>query len=296
MKLRLFVLVYGAEFLNLFEQVCCRSLLQPKNIKSIQGTIVSLYSDTSSMARATELAAKLGTVEPHLIAPTGDAAQNQQRCVMEEIRRCIDTDSQMLMVCPDNFWGDGSVENLLAIAGEGAGICVAAAHPRVDPVWFCRSAPMLDNVAIDNPTLVRLAIASLHPSWAAAVPNHQHDTSSYRAGVTLSPVALDLYAVSHLLPTVFLARFTEADYILFREAIAKGMQGIFDHIWPCMLVNQERQRVVGSSDAVFVVELTPADSHNVPLTPNDRTKPNQYHRDAPHIRANRNHVAIWRAA
>lgn len=303
MKLRLFVCVYGREFLSLFQQVACRSLLQPRNKAALAASdvTVALYSDPATMEEAAETADHLGTVERHWIEPTANAPQTQQAAIMAEIRRCIDEDATCIMVCPDNFWGDGTLPNLLAIAGEAQGICLAVPHPRVNRLSFeCRlmgDSLIAGGKTLDNGNLVYRAMQVLHPSWTNARETpFPADTSSFNAGISWSGIGDGLYAVSHLLPTVFVARFIEADYILFREAIAKGLAGIWDHHWPIMLVNTGRQRVIGSSDAAFIVELTDADSHNVPLTPNDPKEPNRYHRDAPHIRANRNVTAIWRAA
>ena len=260
--------MYGAEFLDLFHKVAYRSLLQPSNARALQqhDVTVALYSDALTIDRAVEMARGLGPVEPHVVAVVGNDAQMQQTLIYNEIRRCIDDDATFVLVPPDDFWGDGSLANLLATAGAAKGICVAVPSVRVDKGKFLAMLPPGRHVANDG--LVWLALKTLHPAWQAAFSNLNY-TSSFLAGISITRLSDNLFVVSHLLPSVFIAQFIEADYTFFREAIAKGMLGVLDHHWPNLLVRQGRQRVVGSSDLAFIAEPTDVNSHNVELTPNN---------------------------
>lgn len=294
MRLRLFVVVWG-EFLDLFESVTVPSLLQPKNFAALRAhdTTVSVYSDVASLPRAAAIARRLGPVEGRVIVTDGDPTSAQSRAIANEVALCAKTGATCLMVCPDNFWGDGSVSGLLGILGDADGLCVAVPHPRVDRDEFLRRA--VGGEVLDNAALVSRALDCLHPSWVQA-DERLPETTSGLAGVSWKEIGTGLYAVTHLLPTVFAARFNSDDVGVFQRAVKADVSGIYDHAWPEMLVNSQRYRVIGSSDAAFIVELTGPDTHNVPLNPNNPKIPAQYHRDAPHIRANRNLAAIWRAS
>ncbi len=64
----------------------------------------------------------------------------------------------------------------------------------------------------------------------------------------------------------------------------------------CAFAQDGRLRTIASSDAVCIVELTKATTHNTELRPLDPKKPDDFHRSAAHISLNRNVVAIWRSA
>lgn len=293
--MRLFVCAYGSRFVTDLEDYAIRSLRHKLNKPGLEGATVSLYCDAEQMKRAAEICSSLDIpVEQHVITIDSDPANIQQRCIQEEIERCLECHEAMVMVCPDNYWGGGTLPNLIAIAGKTPGVCLAVPHPRVNRGQFpvpISTASEGKLIGPDNPSLVHLAMMRLHPSWEMADQSLEN-TSSYLAGIGFSRIGEKLYAVSHLLPTVFYATFTEHDLCFFREARARGLKGIWDHHWPSLLVKQGRQRVVASSDAAFIVELTDMDSHNVQLL---RNEPGKFHRVVDHVNANRNVTAIWRA-
>ena len=86
---------------------------------------------------------------------------------------------------------------------------------------------------------------------------------------------------------------TETDAKWFRDM---NKFGSYDHSFPRRLVDEQRQRVIGSSDAAFVVELTPPRSNAPRLQPTDPSAPDRFNAAEAHHLANRNLVAIWRAA
>ena len=290
MKIRLFTLVYGNEFLDLFERVAARSLLQAKNKTALNGCVVSLYTDAETSGHAHMVATQLGSVDVHEIVADWTDARTQQRCMLAEVRRCLDDDAAMVICNPENYFGDGAFSNLIRIGSGCRGICVASAFPRVNRQEFLEKLPPWD---VDCPTLVGLAIETLHPSWQAAWAGRAI-SSSYDAGITIDKLSDKLYAVNHLLPTIFMAQFVEDDYTALGQLIDAGVDGVWDHYWPELVVAQNRQRTIGSSDAFFVTELTDPNTHNVQLM--RHYSDNRYHRDGLHIRSNRNVVSIWRAA
>jgi hypothetical protein len=305
MTLRICVVCYGDEHASLYEQVAVRSLLQTRNRAAIPaGTIVAVYSDATTMDRVATASEPLGIVERHIVAiPTDPNAHYsvQTNAFVDEIGIAVRTDATMLMLGPDNFWGDGSLGNLLAIAGETQA-CFAVPHVRVDQAVFLAGlaqpinadvkARLDDPIDIPNPRLASLAFVAMHPSWRDADLT-KPDANSFITGIGWRDLGNGLYAIHHLQPTVFLARPNARDYGFFAER--RHVLGIWDHFWPEILAQEGRLRTIASSDAVCIVELTKASTHNTELRKLDPKKPDDFHRTGAHISMNRNVVAIWRA-
>jgi hypothetical protein len=288
MKLRFFVICYGTAHADLYERIAVRSLTQTRNKAAIPpGAVVSVYSDAESMWRVAAISACLGAVEPHVL-PLSENTYDTQNCAfIEEVGRCVREDAALVIVNPDCFWGDGSLANLLAIAGE-QNVCVASPHVRVDRDKFLAAVSASE---LDNQSLVSLAMRTLHQSWIDADVSKER-ANTYHTGIAIRRIGIQLHAVSHLQPTVFFARLNARDYGFFAEH--PQARGLWDHAWPATLIEQNRYRVVASSDAVFIAELTDATTHNTELRTVDPKKPDDFFRDAPHISANRNIVGIWR--
>lgn len=286
-KLRFFVICYGEAHADLYERIAVRSLTQTRNKAAIsEGTVVALYSDAATIDRVSAVSKSLGTVEPHVMALSENHYDTQNKAFIEEIGNCVREDATLVIVNPDNFWGDGSLANLLAIAGE-QNVCVASPHVRVDRDRFLETMPEGD---IDNPSLVSLAMKTLHQSWIDADVSKPR-SNGFATGIGIRSPG-PLHVVHHLQPTVFLAKLNARDYGFFAEH--PTARGLWDHAWPEILVAENRQRVVASSDAVFIAELTDSATHNTELYPVDPKKPDAFFRDAPHISANRMVVGIWR--
>ena len=306
MTLRICVVCYGDEHASLYEQVAVRSLLQTRNRAAIPtGTIVAVYSDAATMDRVAKTSEPLGIVERHVVTiPTDPNAHYsvQTNAFVDEIGISVRTDATMLMLGPDNFWGDGSLGNLLAIAGQTQA-CFAVPHVRVRQDVFLQYINHFFGV-IENDWLVRNAFNMLHPSWHDAADTlhpswrdadlTKPDANSFITGIGWRDLGNGLYAIHHLQPTVFLARPNARDYGFFAER--RHVLGIWDHYWPDILAQEGRLRTIASSDAVCIVELTKASTHNTELRKLDPKKPDDFHRAGAHISMNRNVVAIWRAA
>ncbi len=277
-----------------------RSFLQTRNRAAIpSGTVVALYSDAQTMDRVAKASEALGQVEQHVVAvPEGPNGHYtlQTQAFVDEVGISVRTDSTMLMLGPDNFWGDGSLGNLLAIAAETQA-CFAVPHVRVDQDLFVRLLNEPASGEFTNSGLVDTAVRILHPSWRDADLTWSSlgpQVNSYFTGIGWRDLGNGLYAIHHLQPTVFLARPTARDYGFFSER--RHVLGIWDHFWPEILAQEGRLRTVASSDAVCIVELTKATTHNTELRKLDPKKPDDFHRRASHIEMSRNVVAIWRAA
>jgi hypothetical protein len=70
--------------------------------------------------------------------------------------------------------------------------------------------------------------------------------------------------------------------------------GYWDSKFPETLVPDQRQRVIASSDAVFICELTP-ESRPLPPVVKADAEIDKYEHNLAHHAINRNIVSIWRA-
>lgn len=288
MKFRFFSLVYGERFVDIYERIAVRSLLQTANASAIRpGTVVSLYTDRASADRAGAIAGRLGELQITIIEP-GNAGDTLQRALIAEIERCIAENAALIMLPPDTFWGDGSLGNLLAVA-NGQNLCIGAPHVRVNRDDFLASLPAGD---IDNAELVRLSMANLHPTWRDANVS-LNPRNTWWSGTLIRQLSPKLYAVHHRLPTIYLAHFTPDDLNFFRDQTKLGS---WDHSWPGLLVQQQRQRILSSSDLFFAAELTPENENIPPLVDADPAMDDRYRGNFPHHAVNANSVSSWRSA
>lgn len=284
--IRLFCLAYGAKFVDLFERVTVRSLMQPRNRAVISDAKISLYTDKDSVERATGIASQLAPVEPTLLDAGLHPGEMLHRALIAEIRECLRTGSTLIMAPPDTFWGEGSLANLLAV-GSVPNVCVGAAHARVNRDQFLEALP---EGVIENDRLVSLSIEHLHRTWGEADCTREK-TNTWWSGTSLRKVSDKLWAVQHLLPTIHLARFVQSDLEFFER---HDKRGLWDHRWPACLVEQQRQRIIGSSDMFFAAELTGETENIPPLTDRDVNEPDKYRGNERHHAINRNLISVWR--
>lgn len=295
MKRRFVVFAYGDEHASLYESIAVRSASHRRNRPAFEDAVISVYSDNATMERIARASRTLAQVETHLVDTTPGHYAAQVKVFLDEMGRCVRDDAAMILLNPDCFWGDGSLTNMIRIAGEQP-VCIAVPHPRVDAKkfqdeWDYRLVNWGRDIEPDNSGLVSMAMQTLHSSWKDA-DTAKGEANSFLTGIGMREISRGIYAVHHLLPTVFYARPSARDYGFFKQNA--GIPGLWDHHWPQVLVEDSRLRVVGSSDAVFLVELTNADTHGTEKQKIDPVKPDAYNRTAPHIETNRMFVSVWR--
>ena len=290
--LRLFNVVYGERFIDLYERISFRSLLrQSKNRAALPNdAIVVFYTDNASARKLRDVVGDL-RFEINIADTAKPPPVVFQECLICEIKSCLTRNATMLMVTCDMFFGDGSLGNLLAIAVARPGACIAAPNIRVERNSFIK-AISYRRWSISNPALVKLALRHQHKTWRDTHIN-QPMRNCYDAGTSMQRLTPKLYAVSHLLPNCYLARLTSDDLHFFETAKEANA---WDHRWPSLLVAQNRHYVIGSSDAFFAAELTELDENHPAVEPNSDHTIDDYREDEPHHRTNRNTVFIWRSA
>lgn len=285
--IRILSIVYGDPFCTWFDTITLRSVLrQPLNGAAAEGIQWSIYTNHESAEVLRELMVGI-PFEINLTDVSGGTSAVLHRCLIEEAKKCLAMGATLVMAPPDSFWGDGSLPNLIAVAGNRADLCVAAPHVRVEQLPFLDKLP--DGI-LTNAQLVTFSLSVLHRVWRECDPDQPMLNTAF-SGHTLRKLPVPgHYSVCHMIPTPYLARFTQAD-IDFLQASSPDS---WDHRWPLLLVEQERQRVIGSSDGFFLAELTNPDTHFPPMVPRVEHE-DFFNAAASHTKVNRNMISIWRA-
>lgn len=282
MKLRIFTLVYGDKYLEWLKRSSA-SLNWPENRKALEGATWTVCTGQEDRVRRT-----LGPVgiplEIHKVEHQGNIGKYLVKCLAGEMRAAVETESALLVAPPDLIFGEGTIRTMVKIASENPYTCVAVPHPRVVAETF----PELKEPT-SNAKLVRLAMEHLHQGWKSSnieLPMN----SSFDSGAGWREIGPNLYAVTARIPTCHLVRPKKEDVDFLKAQLG----GAWDHLWPEMLVKEQRQRVIGGSDAAFIVELTSARDNRLGMLPR-KSEPDAYRKNLEHHKVNRNVVTIWRA-
>ncbi len=290
--LRLMSMVWGDTHLDWFARACVASLAQPGNRASLRRHVAvwDIVTDKRDVPAARMAARALDLpIEMHVVDTGAEGGVILQRELINAMRRCLASDMGLLLAPPDSMFGEGSIGTICALA-KPRDLCIAVPHVRVTPGILHEPAP-----ARSNAYLVGAAWRHLHRTWSDANAELPL-TNTYAGGVSWREVGAGLYAVTHRLPTVYLAQFRPTDLQWWEAWTAKsGLVGAWDHFWPSLLVTEGRQRVVGSSDAAFIAEVTPKYSNIPPLRSTDPDNPDDVWGQSAHFIFNRNHVSIFRA-
>lgn len=300
--LRIYTAVWGDKYIDLFEKTIIRSFGWGKNKHALQNekVIWSLHTKKEDSVRLIHACKRIGIedfeiTELHedMFKPHADQGAVLLKQFIEEIRRCLETRSKLLLAPPDSIFGDGTLESLFH-AGTQEYTCIAVPHPRVTPSIFeypSEFCPSL-KAELDNSTLVKCAFENLHRTWSEAQIGFDK-INSYVGGVAWRRIGPNLYSVQHRLPTNYLIHFHPSDLEFFEKQIVFGS---IDHIWPSKLIKEERERVVGSSDVAFICEVTDPKQNIPPNYPYMKNEPDRFWRNAPHNQVFRQFNVIFRGA
>lgn len=288
MKARLLTIVWGEKHIDWFERACLASLALPANLAALRHHCEcwDIVTSPEDQARLTALALPLWLpLKFHEADFSADHGDVLQLSIIKAMERCRDDDLALFIAPPDTIFGDGSIGSICAV-GQPRHTCVAVPHVRVLP----RLLETAD-CARSNAALVAAAWRNLHRTWVEC-DVERDTTNSFYGGTSWQRIGPGLYGVTHLLPTVYLAHFNETDIGWWH---AQTKSGAWDHRWPSKLVAEARQRVIGSSDAAFMVELTDEFANVPPVTRNDLDTPAKYWGQAAHNVMNFNGLCVFRA-
>lgn len=292
-QLRIFTTVWGEKHLDWFKKYCLRSLSFEKNRLAIEDAtwcVLTTGEDRPKIeAMIQESGLKLRHLEFIIFGPdffenphASGAFINQG--LLLEISKNISMNTQMLLAPPDTIFGDGSVTSMREMARQRDSV-IFVAHMRVLP-----DIEVKDNMS--NANLVSSAFKHSHATWTFA-QDGLDQINSYVGGVSWKYLDQGLFAVTHRLPTPYLINWTPEDIVFFKNQLHWG---VIDHAWPhACLIETERMRLVGSSDAAFMVEVTPADANIPPLAAYHDSEPDHFWKNLSHNKVNRMFSVILRA-
>lgn len=266
-SLQLLTIVYGEQYVKLFEKCCLRSLSLFHNSKSLfkakaTWNIFTNYEDMEHIRNLFDQ--NLSTIKVNIqgMDQLRKYTDPVQSALVWQIDQCLKTNDLFLMAPPDTFFSDKTIENLLKVQSK-KGECVAVAHPRVHESF------LNETLSANNEYLVQSAMKHAHRSWTDAEKHHEFNTT-YMGGIEWQEIQSGLYAISHRLPTVYLIDFLPEDLEYFKLCISSGD---FDHIWPSTLLTKkddkrniiinDRYKLIGSSDIAFICEITDKEK-NIP--------------------------------
>lgn len=273
--LRLYTVAFGDKYLEWFKRALLPSLYFKKNRDAIQKAHWVIVTDKEE---AYELASELFpemTIECYY-------PRTAEQDIQTEIESCLRKNAQLLMCPPDTVFANGTIPNLINAGAQYRSV-VGMPHVRVNPS-FLEGMPIMA-----SSQLVSHAWAHLHDSWKFSEVAEY--TNSYIGGVSWRKIAPRLIAVQHRLPTPYLVNFKPSDLEYFQHEEFN----VWDHEWPSKLVNEERFRYIGSSDAAFAVEITERDLNCAVPQYTNPEEPDAFCRDQSHNKFNRQVLSILRS-
>ncbi len=286
-KLRLFTAAWGDEHIARMERALVKSLRWPRNYKPMFDRLECwhLWTKADDVDRITSLARKCDLPFKVNVLRDGIPAEALLYAAREIFNECIADRSLFMIAFADIIFGDGSIENMCQLA-ERDRVCVTVPHMRVLPT-------VLDDIGepLSNAALVAKAIKHAHPSWREAEATRATG-NSFKGGICWEKID-GLYFVQHRIPNIWVANIEQSDVEWFglEESI-----GTYDHNWPGKTLDEERNRMIGSSDAAFIVEVTRLSKGLCPSQENDPKEPDKFYRDRGHHRTYRTMVSVFRPA
>lgn len=276
--------VWGQEYIDQFLKGTVKSLSLKHNQEAMSKVIWNIFTDEEDFSRIDEfIIAHLPNAEVRYksLSLLRDRIDYLHSGMIWQIKECLRHNAKMLLVPPDSIFGDKTVPNLIKLGRDDIS-CVFVPHPRALP-------SILDEPYQSNASLVKAAFKHLHRSWSDAEEGTDRQ-NSFIGGVSWERLDELVVKVKHLLPTPYFCHFTVADLDFFEKA--PGI-GVIDHVWPSTLVQHNRGKFVGSSDACFIVELTAPDKNLPPVHRGADT--NQFWQKHPHNIFNSQLASIFRS-
>ncbi len=294
-KLHLITAVWGEKHIGWWKAVSLKSLAWPKNKEAIKGATWSILTEEHSVPEIRDACNALGFEDSQLMfSHFGDLLEKNPHAggallkewFVQEGGLCLTYNRQCLIVPPDTAFGDGSIQSMRAI-GEHRDTVVFAVHMRLNTSAIAE----ITEKPLSNAELVTLAMKHKHKTWEESEVGLAK-ANSYVGGVSWRYIGENLWSVTHRLPTPYLINFTPEDLVYFKNQIHFG---ILDHSWPGeLLIKSQRQRLIGSSDGAFMVEITEPDQNIPPLDYVKLEEPDIFWRDLIHNRVNRMSSVILR--
>lgn len=289
MKFQILSVFWGQQHLEWFREGCLKSLAFTDNYKAIKEHCSkwNIFTNPEYLDYAKEL---MKTTFPDTVMNIQSTEELRtytdtlQSALVYQIDECLKSKDRFLFAPPDTIFANGTVKNLMTFGREKR-TCVAVAHPRVLPGILMRL-----NQFQKPEELVKAFTEYMHPSFEDAEVGHKRQ-NSFIGGIRWERLDTNNISVTHHLPTIYFADFTQEDLMYFKTQTSFGS---YDHLWPAdILLRANRQRYVGSSDGAFIMELTERWKNLPPVKPGN---PDDFWANHAHNLHNRSTAVIFRAS
>ncbi len=296
--MRIFTPVWGDKHLDLLERALGQSFLWPENHSLIKDCMWTFLTHDFDRKKIIEIVRKIIPLEQIEFFPyegsSFELTQMREFIMLEALYKmmdmCITENVPMLIATPDFIFGNGTIRNM-ALIGSQEGVCVSLPHPRVRP-------SVLREIGVkplSNAELISLAFKHPHKSWVLSECGLE-ESGSYIGGISWKRMSNRLVAVQHRMPSPFLVNFIPEDIEFFKTPVGRRAAafGAWDHDWPELLISQQRQRLIGSSDVGAMIEVTDDDMNVPPITKANLHEPDAFQHSENHFKINRQFISSFR--
>ena len=254
-----------------FARFCLPSILQPGNlpwlVRNGYPIVLDFYKITTSTDNVERLAQSIVetlhgmTTDADVTATVhaADAAKAVSEIKIEFfkllVKRGIESRAPGLFVFADMYFGDGSIRNIVTY-GQKPGVTIGGLYLRVKRDLFSDLLDLHFHVtqtrSISNGRLVDIAFDSLIDGMRSSFADDDNNATFATSG-SIRKITDELYTYTFHSPTPILFVFEEQDAVFFERF--NWNVYFLDHIWPSLLIAQNRWRVMASSDMFFLAEL-----------------------------------------
>lgn len=298
-KIYFFTCVWGRH-VHLYDAILMRSLFQSGNIPSlladgysIELHVHTLESDVNEVIKVIDKYKATRCINDRILTTKLTSYHGnkiiQNNALIKTISLCIEHNAMFVPAAPDSFFGNYSIRNIVKLNMD-RNLCIAGVHLRVNENEFLSLLKKYPH-EISNPELVNLTFKSAHQNlYDSFIENEEN--CSYIGGIAIQKIDNNTYAVTHRLPTVYLANFNKSDLKYF----SKKSFNCWDHEWPSLLMAESRYKLIGCSDLFYLAEATESNFHiceNLKSFGNDDY---QHKAQCFHKEINRNFVVILNSA
>jgi hypothetical protein len=293
--IRMFTVVWG-DHMSWFGRSMLRSLSWPKNRAALRGARWNIFTkkrdedQVLDLVKPLDIPIEIQEIPDELTSSSKEMGAIILKCLHYVMLKCMREGQKLLMCPPDSLISEGGIATLNMLSQHGLA-CVAVPHPRVNPSIFSE----ITEGPMSGAELCGKAIKHLHKSWIDAEVN-KPGQNTFIGGVNWYPIGEKMMAVQHRLPTIYMANFLPSDFAVFQRPheLFPSTFGFWDHVWPEKLVQQERLRVIGSSDACFICEVTKEDFNVPPQNFTNPFEPDSFWREMGHNKLNRAFFSVFR--
>ncbi len=294
--MRIFTPCWGRKHLNLLEKALGTSFLWPGNHQLVREANWTFLTHGFDKKKIIEIASKIIPENQIDFIPFHgspyDLTAKREFVMLDALyimmERCIKENRPMLIATPDFIFGDYSIRNM-ALIGDQDGVCVSMPHPRVLP---CTLNEITER-PMSNAELISLAFKHPHKSWTLCEAGLK-ESGTYIGGIYWKKMSEKLVSVQHRMPSPYYVNFKPQDIHFFKTPTGRRLSafGAWDHDWPELLINEGRQRLIGSSDIATLIEVTDADLNVPPITIGKEA--DKFQHSELHYRINRQFISSFR--